>query len=121
LIFDCHSFPSWPLPVDQDQTLNRPDICIGVDEFHTPTELVEDIKLKFENVGFCVEVNQPYSGTLVPLKYFGRHNRVKSIMIEINRALYLENEPIDISRKEDEFRILQNCLSEIVAGALSAQ
>jgi N-formylglutamate amidohydrolase len=40
LIVDCHSFPSKPLPHEFDQDPHRPDICVGTDPFHTPTDLV---------------------------------------------------------------------------------
>ena len=40
LVLDLHSFPSVPLPCDQDQRPNRPDICLGTDTLHTPPELV---------------------------------------------------------------------------------
>ena len=36
LVIDCHSFPSQPLPCDQDKGPARPDLCIGTDPFHTP-------------------------------------------------------------------------------------
>ena len=36
LIVDCHSFSSRPLPHELDQSHERPDICIGTDEYHTP-------------------------------------------------------------------------------------
>ncbi len=42
LIIDCHSFPSKPLPYEPDQSANRPDICIGTDEFHTPKWLTDE-------------------------------------------------------------------------------
>jgi len=35
VILDCHSFASYPLPYEADQELDRPDICIGTDPFHT--------------------------------------------------------------------------------------
>ena len=37
LIIDCHSFPAQPLPYEND--INRPDICIGTDAYHTSAEL----------------------------------------------------------------------------------
>src|SRR5262249_46588090 len=40
LVVDCHSFPSVPLPYEPDQRLQRPEICIGTDSYHSPAELV---------------------------------------------------------------------------------
>ena len=39
LLLDAHSFPSRPLPYEEDQREDRPDICIGTDPRHTPAEL----------------------------------------------------------------------------------
>src|SRR5688572_12707405 len=41
LIIDGHSFGSKPLPHEPDQDKDRPEICVGTDEFHTPPALVE--------------------------------------------------------------------------------
>jgi hypothetical protein len=38
LIIDIHSFSSHPLPHEHDQDLDRPEICIGTDQFHSPFE-----------------------------------------------------------------------------------
>jgi hypothetical protein len=35
-------------------------------------------------------INRPYRGTLVPEPWYGRDARVRSIMLEVNRKLYLE-------------------------------
>lgn len=90
LIVDCHSFPSIPLPCDQDQTQPRPDFCIGTDSFHTPPEIVDTLQTFLAGKGFSAELNRPYSGTIVPLKYYGKDRRVSSVMIEINRRLYMD-------------------------------
>ena len=96
LIIDCHSFPNIPLPVDLNQDPVRPDICIGSDSFHTPDDLIHSAIEYCESTHWTVRTNNPYAGTIVPLKYFGRDSRVTSIMIEINRRLYLKNDPRDI-------------------------
>lgn len=90
LIIDCHSFPSAPLPCDRDQTQPRPDFCIGTDGFHTPPEIVDILRESLAEKGFSVEINRPYSGSIVPLTYYGMDRRVSSIMIEINRRLYVD-------------------------------
>lgn len=90
LIVDCHSFPTIPLPCDRDQSPNRPDICIGTDKVHTPPELVGLIEKACREHGLSFAVDRPYSGTIVPQKYFKEDQRVKSIMIEIRRGLYID-------------------------------
>ena len=88
LIIDGHSFPDDPLPCDQDQMANRPDICLGTDEYHTPGKLIHFTRNFFENAGYKVTINRPYKGTIIPLKYYRKDPRVKSLMIEVNRRIY---------------------------------
>ena len=89
LILDCHSFPSHPLPCDQDQQYPRPDICIGVDSYHTP-KILEDLAIYFfSGIGYKTTVNEPYAGSFVPIKNYQQTKRVQSIMIEVNRSLYM--------------------------------
>lgn len=92
IIVDCHSFPSKPLERDLSQIGNRPDFNIGTDSFHTPDYLVEISKEFFKQKGYTLGVDWPYSGSIVPLNHYHKTKRVESIMLEINRALYL-NEP----------------------------
>jgi len=86
LIIDCHSFPAQPLPYELDR--NRPDICIGIDTYHTSEELKSCLSEAFESLGYLVAIDSPFSGTIVPLKHYRKDRRVSSIMIEINRRLY---------------------------------
>jgi len=92
LIIDAHSFPSAPLPYEDDQTPERPAICIGTDAYHTPPDLeratVEAFRREFDSVA----VNRPFRGALVPTDYYRKDKRVRSIMIEVNRSLYMDEE-----------------------------
>jgi N-formylglutamate deformylase len=90
LIVDCHSFPSHPLQCDMDQSVPRPDFCIGTDSFHTPKTLAQTIMLNLKKTGYSVGMNRPYEGTLVPHAFYKKERRVASIMIEINRRLYMD-------------------------------
>ena len=36
------------------------------------------------------EMNRPFSGSIVPSRYYGRDRRVASIMVEVNRSLYMD-------------------------------
>jgi len=107
LIIDGHSFPNKPLAVDLNQQANRPDICLGTDSFHTPQPLIDECAELFSHAGFSVEVNQPYAGTMVPLRYYGKDDRVSSLLIEINRRIYLKDEPIDLMSTDGFFKIQQ--------------
>ncbi len=89
VIVDCHSFSDEVLPHEPNKDGNRPDFCLGVDDFHTPLELVNDIKSFLEGNGFVVAINNPFSGTIVPTLHYNKTKNLKSIMIEVNRKLYL--------------------------------
>ena len=86
LIIDCHSFPVQPLPYESD--LNRPELCIGTDPYHTSTSLKDCLSTVFKALGYDVAIDSPFSGTIVPLKHYHKDQRVASVMIEVNRSLY---------------------------------
>lgn len=109
LVLDCHSFSNVPLPYEPDQNPDRPDICIGTDPFHTPLALEEMAVEFFRNKGYSVKVNSPYSGTIVPLSFLHKDSRVKSLMVEINRGLYLKT---GTNEKNDYFQLLKGQLRE---------
>lgn len=92
LILDAHSFPATAWPLELDPNAERPDICIGTDTFHTPGWLAESARSIFESAGLKTAFNRPYAGTMVPLPHLGKSQRVHSLMVEVNRRLYL-NEP----------------------------
>jgi len=99
LIVDCHSFPKNPLPYELNQEPERAEICIGTDSFHTPQELTEYFVSAFSDFGFSVSVDTPFSGSIVPMKFYRKNKSVHSIMIEIRRDLYM-----DESTGEQNFR-----------------
>lgn len=90
LIIDCHSFPSEPLPYEFDQSFDRPDICIGTSSFHTPEELTALVRSVCESNGLRVAIDKPFAGTYVPLTYLNDDKKVSSIMVEVNRSLYMD-------------------------------
>ena len=90
LLIDAHSFPSKPLPYETNQGQDRPDICIGTDEFHTPKALEAAFLDAFAVAGFNVRCNFSFEGALVPLEHYRTDARLSAIMIEVNRSLYLD-------------------------------
>lgn len=109
MILDCHSFSPVPLPYEPDQSPDRPDICIGTDAFHTPADLVETASGFFRSKGYSVKIDSPYAGTIVPMKHYGKNRRVRSVMIELNRGLYLKDGTCE---KNDYFPVLKEHLRE---------
>ena len=90
LIIDCHSFPTKPWPYERNKTGYRPEICIGTDAFHTTTEIEVALTNAFRRQGFEVDLDTPFAGSIVPMKFYQKDERVKSIMIEIRRDLYMD-------------------------------
>ena len=91
VIIDCHSFPSIPLPTEVSSQDPRPDICIGTSPSNTPAWLEDSVRNGFHKLGYRCASNAPFSGSIVPSEFEGDPN-VISVMIEINRDLYLEPE-----------------------------
>jgi N-formylglutamate amidohydrolase len=90
LIIDGHSFGTVPLPSEQDQAPDRPDICLGTDPTHTPETLFTALDAAFRDAGFTVKRDSPFAGSLVPLAHFNRDRRVTTVMFEIRRGLYCD-------------------------------
>jgi N-formylglutamate amidohydrolase len=88
-IVDCHSFPDTPLQCSLYQGDAKFDFNIGTDAFHTPIEWIDASVKFFADRDFRLGIDEPYSGSIVPMKHYQNDNRVKSIMLEINRRLYL--------------------------------
>jgi len=108
LIIDCHSFPKHPLPYELNQEIDRPEICIGTDNFHTSEKLKESFGQLFEDLNFTVKYNEPFKGSIVPLKFYNKEIRVQSIMIEVRRDLYMNEQS---GEKNEYFVEIQNKLN----------
>jgi N-formylglutamate deformylase len=111
LIVDCHSFPSTPFVRDLDQSPNRPDFNIGIDPYHTPESLTTASREFFEHKGYTVGIDWPYKGTIVPLAHYQKSKNVASIMLEINRALYLD-EPGNV--RSVNYAVIKSVVNEFL-------
>lgn len=104
LILDCHSFPGTPLNRDLDKSPSRPDFNLGTDSFHTPKHLIEASIAFFEKAGYTLGIDWPYQGSLVPLEHYNKNSNVHSIMLEVNRTLYLKEPTNEKSEKYSEIK-----------------
>ena len=117
LLIDCHSFPSSQLPYEavgqKEGPRQRPDICVGTDlECHTPLWLRDFLVRGFEDRGYSVTENYQFRGTLVPMKYYHSDKRLMSVMIEVNRKLYMDEAT---GRKTENFLKVRTDISEVLA------
>ncbi|TRO59327.1 N-formylglutamate amidohydrolase [Streptomyces sp. IB201691-2A2] len=88
VIIDVHSYPTERLPYELHGDGPRPLICLGRDDFHTPADLLAHAEMAFAGFG-GTGINTPFSGTYVPLRYYGNDPRVSALMIEIRRDVYM--------------------------------
>lgn len=87
IFLDCHSFHEKMNYTDYDPS-TFPDICVGINgEITTEAEMVIET---FKAHGYSVEINEPFSGAMVPLKFIS-NPEVVSVMIELNRRIYDNN------------------------------
>ena len=114
IIIDCHSMSDIPFIRDKDQNTKRTDYSIGIDSIHTSNELLQTTLNFFSDRGIEVAINTPYSGTLVPMEHYQKNENVQSIMIEVNRKLYLnENTNVKSENYGNVKKLIQDYLSEI--------
>ena len=91
VIVDVQSFPERPLPYELYPHDERPVICLGAEAPHTSSQLLDAAREAFAPLR-SVAVNQPFRGTYVPLRHYGRDDRVESIMLEARRDAYLHGD-----------------------------
>lgn len=104
-IVDCHSFPSDPLSESELDEL--PDFCIGINTNNVPN-CVDEIIGYIESTNHTVKINDPFSGSMIPSKFIG-DKKVKTIMIEINKRLYIDD---NISKVN--FEKYQNIINNVL-------
>ena len=117
LVIDAHSFPAVALPYELDQNPDRPEICIGTDDFHTPSALVNAMTEAFSNAGFDVRLNSPFAGALVPMNHYGKDPRVSAVMIEVRRDLYIdETTGLPLANFDQMAQKIQGCIAKSLNG-----
>jgi N-formylglutamate amidohydrolase len=90
LVVDCHSFATIPLPSEADRSPDRPDVCVGTDDHHTPPELADALESALRDQGFRVRRDSPFSGSMVPADRYRTDLRVRSVMLEVRRGIYCD-------------------------------
>jgi len=105
-IVDCHSF-------GDDQIVSDVDFCLGFNDDFTNIKMLEKMKFFLQVQGYTVGINNPYSNAIVPSQFHGNQH-VKSIMIEVNKRLYL-TETYQKNHDFDKIKSVITALLELIS------
>lgn len=108
VLIDCHSMPGRICSIMNEE---KPiDLSFGTlfDESCNP-EISRYLSKAFEEKGYRVEFNRPYSGGFITFNYCQPRRKIYTIQLEINRALYLEE---DVYKKTSNFQRVSKDLED---------
>lgn len=96
VLIDCHSMPSLSAAAELGRDTVRADIVLGNGFGTTCTPgLIDQVEQHLMKLGYRVARNSPYAGGFITLRYgqpsFGYH----ALQIEINRALYMDEQSFE--------------------------
>lgn len=115
VLIDCHSMPHEAMDGIARRSTGRPEIVLG-DRFgaSASNEIVDQIEAAFSATGLKVARNTPFAGAYVTQAY-GRPSRQQhAVQVEIDRALYMDEQAICPSGDFDAFRnLMQQVIAEI--------
>ena len=109
LLIDCHSFSSRPTILQPDASKNEDvEICIGFNEDSTKPsdDVLTEVTEHFRERGYKVSLNVPFSNSKTvetPASY-------TSLMIEVNKAIYMDEDTLE---KKDSFGIVRDDITSL--------
>jgi len=115
ILIDCHSMPHEAVAMASAARSSRPQIVLG-DRFgaSASSEIVDRIEAAFVAAGLNVARNAPFAGAYVTQTY-GRPGRQQhAVQIEIDRALYMDEERVTPNANFMAFsKVLRQVIAEI--------
>ena len=116
---NCHSMKEYGNAMNVDAGRRRADFVLGDRDGTTcGPELLHTVQSFLLDKGYSVSLNDPYKG-LELVRRHGRPSEARhSLQIEINRALFLDEEPV---LKTEGFDRLKANLAELVAVLIKEQ
>ena len=115
ILVDCHSMPHEAMDGIARSGVRRPEIVLG-DRFGAAAsgDVIDRIESAFASAGFVVTRNAPFAGAYITQAY-GRPSRHQhAIQIEIDRAIYMNEQLIRPNNNFKAFRAsLRNVIAEI--------
>lgn len=113
VLIDCHSMPHEALDSVGSNGAPRPDVVLG-DRFGATASstVMEQVEAAFASAGLRVARNMPFAGAFIA-QHYGRPSRNQhAVQVEIDRALYMDEQTMEPRPDFDAFRDL---LSGVVA------
>nr|ADI20353.1 N-formylglutamate amidohydrolase [uncultured alpha proteobacterium EB080_L27A02] len=117
ILIDCHSMPMRSTHSLRSSDGKSPNIVLG-NRFGSScsSDIMEQIKSSFEDAGFRVSQNIPFSGAYI-LKNYGRPSiNEHAVQIEIDRGLYLNEKLVE---KSDKYYDLEYKLKTVIRDIVS--
>jgi N-formylglutamate amidohydrolase len=118
VLIDCHSMPS---TVRGGAGRLRPDVVIG-DRYGTSCapELAELSSEILTRYGYSVCRNKPYAGGYITEHYGKPGHGFHALQIEVNRALYLDEQRLERSEGFDRIRADLACFVDALSAAFDS-
>ncbi len=111
-LIDAHSLLSTGPSTRHDAGEKRADIVLGNRDYTTCSrDMTIKIMHFFEERGFSVAVNDPYSGKYI-LGYHCSRRKLPGIQVEVNRKLYMNQKTL--ARKEEGIKRLRAVMRDLV-------
>ncbi|MDC0581712.1 N-formylglutamate amidohydrolase [Amylibacter sp.] len=117
ILIDCHSMPMRSTHSLRSSDGKSPNIVLG-NRFGSScsSDIMEQIKSSFEDAGFRVSQNIPFSGAYI-LKNYGHPSiNEHAVQIEIDRGLYLNEKLVE---KSDKYYDLKYKLKTVIRDIVS--
>ena len=95
LLVDCHSMPAVGGPMDRDPGTNRVDMVLGDANGTSCNQQITNLAHRvLRDMGYRVVLNTPYAGGFTTRNYGKPLENKHALQIEVNRALYMDEDTI---------------------------
>ncbi len=115
ILIDCHSMPHEVIAASLSAGAGegavpvgrRPEVVLG-DRFGASAApgIVDQVAAAFQRAGLSVARNAPFAGAYVTRHYGRPSRRQHAVQVEIDRALYMDEQRVEPRADFDEFRAL---------------
>ncbi len=122
---NCHSMKSIGNGMNIDSGILRPDVVLGdCDGLCAGSEFVDAVEQSFVELGYTVARNTPYKGGYLVRHYGNKQRRRHSMQIELNRALYMDENSFERNENyqnlKNKLNIVAKTIAQFVNGSIDS-